>query len=201
MPREPFVIGICGATGSGKSWFASKLKNALGRDACIFTLDSYYKNVEYINTLEYRHDNPNAINYDKAYNDLSVLLSGNELNMPVYDYGSHKVVSEVIYTLTPVIIVEGLFAFSDERIRSIMNMRIWIEAHKDIRLERRIKRDIEERGDNIEDAMSRYKNDAEPAFEKIIHLGKSFSDFIYQNSVNNGKEPLLVDMISKYVKI
>ncbi len=196
----PFVIGISGASGSGKTWFANQLKNELYDSSCIFTLDSYYKNVDYVNCLEYRHDNPSAIDYDKAFKDLSILLRGKILKLPKYDYDTHEVISETIIKPTPVIIIEGLFAFSNKRFFDVMDLKVWIEAHEDIRFNRRISRDIDERGDNYEDVISRYKNDVEPAYYKYTKKGIEFADCIFLNSTNNNKKPLLIDIIVKYAR-
>lgn len=199
MSKKKFVVGICGATGSGKTWLAAKLKERLGADACVFILDSYYKNVDFVNNLEYRHDNPNAIDYDKAFEDLSILMQGKILKLPVYDYDTHKVVSELMYEPTPIIVIEGLFAFSDKRFLDVMDIKIWVEADENIRLERRISRDINERGDNYEEALARYKNDAEPAYIKYTKNGILFADCIFLNSSNDLQKPLLVEMISRYL--
>lgn len=200
MNKSPFVIGISGASGSGKTWFANKLKEELTQSACIFTLDSYYKDVDYVNQLEHRHDNPKAIDFDKAYADLSTLIRGEVLKLPVYDYDTHKVVSEHLYEPTSVIIIEGLFAFSDYRLLDAMKMKIWIEAYETIRFERRISRDINERGDNYEDALFRIQNDAEPAYQKFTRKGIEYADCVFLNIKNSNKSPLLVSVLNEYIK-
>lgn len=200
MNKKTFIVGISGASGAGKTWFATKLKDELKNFACIFTLDSYYKDVEYVNSLEYRHDNPDAMDFDRAFEGLSTLIRGEVLRLPVYDYDTHKVVSELIYNPTPIIIVEGLFAFSDERFRNVMDIKIWIDAYEKIRFERRISRDIRERGDNYDDALLRIKNDAEPAYQKFTKGGVEYSDCIFLNTDNNNQKPLLINILNNYIQ-
>ena len=179
MNKPPYVIGISGAVGSGKSWFANKLRKAIPDIVCIFTLDSYSKDKEYVDTLEFRHDNPDAINYDDAFSDISKLLRGEIVNIPVYDYISHAVVSEETFKSPAVLILEGLYAFSDQRFLDFMDLKIWIEVDEVTCLRRRINRDIAERGETRKDSMARHKNDSEPAYRKYYVKGRILSDCVY----------------------
>lgn len=199
MNKKPFIIGISGASGSGKTWFANRLKEELSKSVCIFPLDCYYKYVEYVNGLEHRHDNPDAMDFDKAFADLSKMIQGESLKLPVYDYDTHKVVSEQVYEPTAVVIVEGLFAFSDSRFLDAMDVKVWVEAYESIRFERRITRDINERGDNYDDAVERYKNDAEPAYQKFTSKGVEKADFIYLNNSNSNVTPIVINFLCKYI--
>lgn len=198
MNKPPFVIGISGAVGSGKSWFANKLRKAIPDTVCIFTLDSYSKGKEYVDTLEFRYDNPDAINYDDAFLDISKLLRGEIVNIPVYDYMSHTVVSEETFKSPAVLILEGLYAFSDQRFLDIMDLKVWIEVDEETCL-RRINRDIAERGETREDSMARHKNDSEPAYRKYYAKGRILSDCVYYNQQEQSNDNLrLVDLIRTY---
>ena len=199
MNKPPFVIGISGAVGSGKSWFANKLREAIPDTVCIFTLDSYSKDKEYVDTLEFRYDNPDAINYDDAFSDISKLLRGEIVNIPVYDYMSHAVVSEETFKSPAVLILEGLYAFSDQRFLDIMDVKIWIEVDEGTCLRRRINRDITERGETREDSIARHKNDSEPAYRKYYVKGSILSDCVYYNHQElSNDNPILVDLIRTY---
>lgn len=199
MNKPPFVIGISGAVGSGKSWFANKLRKAIPDTVCIFTLDSYSKDKEYVDTLEFRYDNPDAINYDDAFSDISKLLRGEIVNIPVYDYMSHAVVSEETFKSPAVLILEGLYAFSDQRFLCIMDVKIWIEVDEESCLRRRINRDIAERGETREDSMARHKNDSEPAYREYYAKEKLLSDCVYYNHKERSDDnPILVDLIRTY---
>lgn len=195
------TIGISGASGSGKTWFAKKIKNIQPNLVSIFTLDNYYKDVDYIRTLEYQHDNPHAVNYDKAFEDLDSLLNGNDIKMPIYDYNTHKIVDEKICTPTSLIICDGIFLFCNEKIRNRMDLKIWIETEENIRLERRINRDIKERGDNVEEVRKRYYRDVEPAYIKYIVQYKKYADLIYLNNcTNENYTPPIVKSLADFLE-
>lgn len=198
MIKEPFVIGIAGAVGSGKSWFAGKLKDALSVPVCLFTLDIYSKDESLVNGLEYHYDNPLAIDYDKAYLDFTKLTQGETIKLPVYDYATHSVVSEITYSSPLVIIIEGLYAFYDERFLDAMNLKIWIEADEKTCMERRIKRDVTERGETLEESLSRHEKDSVPAFMKYYFKEKILSDCMYFNVKQNNSQKL-IELIRGYI--
>lgn len=179
-----FVIGISGASCSGKSWLAQQIHHIAPTKVCIFEMDKYYKEFDYVKNIEFQYDNPNAIDYDRALADCRRLLNGNTINSPIYDYTIHEVVGWSISTPAPVLIIEGLFAFVDERFRNLMDVKIWVEAKDKVRYERRISRDITERGDNPTDAQRRYEQDVVPAFYKYIKQYISYADFILENNNN-----------------
>ena len=166
MFNKPFVIGIAGAVGSGKSWFAEKLRESFSEPVCVFTLDSYSKDVDFVNKLEFRYDNPQAIDFDRAYSDLLTLLGGGTVAFPIYDYRSHKVAYKRTYTTPAVIIIEGLYAFYEKRFLEAMDVKIWIEADDRVRFDRRINRDVFGRGEKQEDVIYRHFKDSEPAYQK-----------------------------------
>ncbi len=199
MKNHPFVIGISGAVGSGKTWFANRLKESIPDLVCIFTLDSYSKNEKFVKHLEFTYDNPQAIDYDKAYADLSKLLQDETIILPIYDYASHSVISEKLYKSPSVLIIEGLYAFSDSRFLDKMNIKIWIDADEDTCMKRRISRDVRERGETIEDSTMRHINDSVPAFKKYYAKGKMLSDCVYFNiQKQNCNGLILIDLIKNY---
>ncbi len=193
--KRPFVIGISGACGSGKTWFANKLKEGLNGTVCVFTLDSYSKEEKIVNELEFRYDNPQAINYDEAYKDLSMLLHGISVALPIYDYSCHRIISEQTYMSPPIIIIEGLYAFYDNRFLDLMDFKIWIDADEHTRMEKRIKRDVDERGATYEESQLRHIHDSEPAFKKYYMIGKTVSDCVYFNAYNLTENPKLLNLI------
>jgi uridine kinase len=198
MSKNPFVIGISGAVGSGKTWFANRLKESISKPVCIFTLDIYSKDEEYVNGLEFRYDNPQAINYDKAYAEFSKLRKDKSVKLPVYDYASHRVVSEITCNAPSVIIIEGLYAFWDKRFLDEMDFKIWIEADEQICKERRIRRDVKERGESFEESMRRHINDSEPAFDIYYKKGKRFSDCMFYN-VQANSSPKLIEVLNNHI--
>lgn len=182
MYNKSFVIGIAGAVGSGKSWFRKRLIESFSEPVCAFTLDSYSLDNAFVSKLEFGYDNPQAIDFDKAYSDLVILMNGGTVDFPIYDYKSHKMISKKTYTRPPVIIIEGLYAFYEKRFLDKMNVKIWIETDENIRFERRIHRDITERGDTCEESIARHINDTEPAYQKFYKNGRKLADCIFLNN-------------------
>lgn len=196
--NKPFVIGIAGAVGSGKTWFAEKLRESFSEPVCMLSLDCYSKDQDYVDTLEFHYDNPQAIDYDRAYHNLSELVNGNLVKLPIYDYKTHRVISEIVYKNPFLIVVEGLYAFSDKRLLEAMDYKIWVEVDETTRMERRIKRDMNERGDTREDSMSRHINDSEPAYQKFYKGGATKADCIYLNKREKSK-PLLINLLKEFL--
>lgn len=199
MCNKPFIIGISGACGSGKTWFARKLQTELVGSVCIFTLDSYSKNEEFVNSLEYRYDNPQAIDYDKAYGDLLKLLQGIPIALPIYDYTTHSTISEMRIASPATIIIEGIYAFHDNRFLDLMNFKVWIEADEHARIKKRIERDVKERGETYEEALFRHFNDSEPAYKKFYIIDREKADCIYLN-IGANQEPVLIKLLNKSIE-
>lgn len=178
-----YTIGISGASCSGKSWLANKIRSISPNTVTILSMDSYYKNVEYINTLEYRHDNPEAIDYNQFLRDFSALRNGESVSLPIYDYERHKVVGHEQIQAHSLLVVEGLFVFYDVRIRKLYDLKIWTEAPNEILFARRMERDIRERGDTDTSARNRYYHDVVPAFDKFISELKANADIIINTNI------------------
>ena len=194
--RSKTVIGISGGSCSGKSWFSRKIKELRPNSVCLFDLDSYYKDVNYVNNLEFKHDNPDAIDYERALKDFESLLNGEVVEVPLYDYDTHEIVGKKICTPAPLIVIEGLFVFTNKKFLDRMNLKIWIEANETIKYRRRINRDIKERGDSLEGIKYRYVLNVRPAYRKYISPCKEYADVIYCNNSNNENDiPLLIQML------
>lgn len=199
--RKRIVIGISGASCSGKSWLARQIYNISPSNIVIFELDKYYKDIEYVKNLEFQHDNPDAIDYDRAFNDFKKLMNGEDISIPVYDYESHKICGWNTCSPTPVLIIEGLFAFADEKFRNMMDCKIWIEAMDSIKYERRINRDIKERGDNIVNAKRRYEHDVMPAYNKFVLKYKEYANLVYVNNYLNGPNKSSCNLINILINL
>ena len=176
------IIGISGASCTGKSWIAQKIQSLFPNDVCLFELDKYYKGWDYVEQLEFQHDNPSALDYDKVLKDIEDLCHNKVIQQPIYNYQTHQVVDYKICFPKKVIIIEGLFAFSDKRIRAKMDFKIWVEADERIKYERRVKRDVMKRGDTIIGVKERYSKYVLPAFKKYIEINKQYADI---NIINN----------------
>lgn len=177
------IIGICGGTGSGKTTVVNKILNILPEDhVAILSQDSYYKDNSNISIEERKHinfDHPNAIEFDLLFEHITALKNGQSIEKPVYSYITCTRSSETIHIPSKdVILIEGILLFSDERIRNICNVKVFVDAPSDERLLRVIKRDIIERGRNVEQTLERYIESVKPMHEQFIEPTKKFADII-----------------------
>ena len=180
---RPFLIGISGGSGGGKTSVANVLHRCLGIENCLlFSMDTYYKDLtpeqeKYLSN--YNFDTPDALDLDLLSEHLSSLMKGKSIEMPTYDFATNKRQKETKH-LTPnkFIIFEGILAFYDKRMRDLMDIKLFIDLDDDIRLSRRIYRDIISRGRKMEDVLERYHKFVKPAYNTYIKLTKSYADII-----------------------
>lgn len=159
----------------------------LGKRSTIFDLDGYYKPLEQVQTLKYRHDNPEAADLQAAARDLEVLKRGMSVDVPVYSFDTHKQTGTRVIEWCEIIIVEGIFAFANEGIREIFDISIWIDSRDDIRLDRRYKRDTQMRGRSMEEVRNRYHKEAEPGYIEFLSQYRPLADI---SIINNGLEDM-----------
>lgn len=177
------IIGICGGTGSGKTTVVNKILEILPADhVAILSQDSYYKDNSNIPVEERKFinfDHPNSIEFDLLYKHIIELKKGNSIEMPKYSYITCTRAKETIHVDSKeVILVEGILLFTDERIRNVCNIKVFVDAPADERLLRVIKRDIIERGRSVEQTLDRYMNSVKPMHEQFIEPTKRFADII-----------------------
>jgi uridine kinase len=177
------IIGICGGTGSGKTTVVNKILDILPADhVTIISQDSYYKDNSHISPEERKSinfDHPDSIEFELLFNHINELKKGNSIQKPIYSYITCSRDSKTILVQSKdVILVEGILLFSDERIRNICNVKVFVDAPADERLLRVIKRDIIERGRNIEQTLDRYIETVKPMHEQFIEPTKRFADII-----------------------
>ncbi|MCF8423308.1 MAG: uridine kinase [Bacteroidia bacterium] len=177
------IIGICGGTGSGKTTVVNKILDILPEDhVAILSQDSYYKDNSTISIEERKSinfDHPDSIEFDLLYNHINQLKNGSSVEKPIYSYITCTRSSETIHIQSKdVIIIEGILLFSDERIRNICNVKVFVDAPADERLLRVINRDIIERGRGIDQTLARYIGTVKPMHEQFIEPTKRFADII-----------------------
>lgn len=182
-PQKPFVIGITGGTASGKTFVIEALKDAFNGKILVISQDQYYKGerVKRLDRWERANlDQPSAFDNDLLEKHLHDLIEGKTVMAPVYNYQLHKQTrSKVPMEPKPVIILEGIMIFNDERLRNIMDWKVYLEAAPDIRLARRLLRDIEERGvtiENLRSSIEWYVQNVKPMHDKYIHPMKQYAD-------------------------
>lgn len=177
------IIGICGGTGSGKTTVVNKILEILPADhVVILSQDSYYKDNSHIPVDERKFinfDHPDSIEFDLLLDHINQLKNGDSVQKPIYSYITCTRDSKTIPVQSKeVILIEGILLFSDERIRNICNVKVFVDAPPDERLLRVIKRDTIERGRNIEQTLERYLETVRPMHEQFIEPTKRYADII-----------------------
>ena len=195
------IIGITGGTGCGKTTVVNQIVNELStEDVTVISQDSYYKDLSHL-TFEQRtqinFDHPNSIDFDLLKEHLLALKAGKTIDTPTYSFVEHNRTKEtVLVKPTNVVIVEGILIFSHPDIRDLFNIKIFVHADSDERLIRRIKRDITERGRDVEEVLNRYQNTLKPMHMQFIEPMKEFADIIIPNNRYN---TVAIDIIKTIV--
>ncbi len=180
---RPILIGIAGGTGSGKSTVAKEIYNSLpSKQICMIQQDSYYKDQSHL-TMDERiktnYDHPDAFDNDLMKKHLKMLLNNEAVEKPVYDFSIHNRVDKTEkINPCPIIIVEGLMIFVEKEIRDLMDIKVFVDTDSDIRIVRRIKRDIEERGRTLDSVITQYINSVRPMHLEFIEPTKRYADVI-----------------------
>lgn len=176
------IIGIAGGTGSGKSTLVKRLKAALQDEVITLTHDYYYKPHSDL-TLEERkklnYDHPNAFDTDELISDLKKLKKWIEIERPVYDYSLHTRAAETVReTPKKVVIVEGILIFEHEELRKLFDIKVFVDTDADVRILRRIIRDVKERGRDLDSVVNQYLNTVKPMHEEFVEPSKRYADII-----------------------
>ena len=196
MEKDILVIGIAGGTGSGKTTLMKNIMAQFGDVITVVSHDNYYKRLDEM-TYEQRclvnYDEPAAFETDLMVQQLDQLRKGQAIDCPVYDFTVHNRSNETV-TIVPkrVIIVEGILIFADEELRQRMDIKLFVDTDADIRLCRRIKRDVNKRGRSLESVLTQYQTTVKPMHEKYVEPSKHFADLIVPEG---GKNQVALDMI------
>lgn len=198
---RPLIIDIAGGTGSGKTTLVENLKEQFGADISVLPHDNYYA-AHHDMSLEERqalnYDHPAAFDTDRMIQDLEDLKAGKTVQCPVYDYAIHDRTEETL-TLAPnkVILVEGILIFENKALRDLMDIKIFVDTDADVRILRRILRDVKERGRTLESVMEQYLTTVKPMHEQFVEPSKRYADLIVPEG---GKNAVALDMIIQRVK-
>ena len=190
------VIGIAGGTGSGKTTLMKNIVERFGDVVTVISHDNYYKRHDEL-TYEERclinYDEPAAFETELMVEHLAALRRGETIQCPVYDFTVHNRSNDVL-TIVPkrVIIVEGILIFADEALRELMDIRIFVDTDADVRLCRRIKRDVNKRGRTLESVLTQYQTTVKPMHEKYVEPSKRFANIVVPEG---GKNWVALDLI------
>lgn len=184
------IIGIAGGTGSGKTTVVHQIMNELPEtEVGIISQDSYYKethNLSFDERALINFDHPRAIDFDLLVAHLKELKDGNNINQPVYSFVTHNRTDDTVFTHPrKVMIVEGILILANPELRELFDVKIYVHADSDERLIRRLKRDIAERGRDMNEVLNRYQNTLKPMHEQFIEPTKAFADIIIPNDKYN----------------
>lgn len=185
-----YIIGIAGGTGSGKTTVVNTILKGLPLDeVCVISQDSYYKATDKLSFEErnkINFDHPNSIDFDLLIEHLHRLKKGHIIDQPVYSFVTHNRTKDIIKTYPrKVIIVEGILIFNNKTLLDLFDIKVFVHAQSDERLIRRIKRDISERGRNIDEVLGRYQSTLKPMHQQFIEPTKNFADIIIPNDRYN----------------
>lgn len=196
----PFIIGIAGGSGSGKSTVTHKVLEAIGPEmAAVIVQDYYYRDQSHLSfeqRLGTNYDHPQAFDWPLLIEHIDDLRNGLAIDMPVYDFARHNRAEETVRIQpAPVIVIEGLFPLYDAALRDMMSLKIFVDTDADVRFIRRLKRDIAERGRTTDNVIEQYLATVRPMHNQFIEPTKRFADVILPHGAN---EPA-VDIITTKV--
>ncbi len=194
--KDILVIGIAGGTGSGKTTLMNNLIQTFSEDVTVLSHDNYYKRHDDL-TYEQRcllnYDEPAALETDLMARHLDRLRHGEAIDCPVYDFTQHNRSDETVRIVPKkVIIVEGILIFENQDLRDLMDIRIFVDTDADVRLCRRIKRDVNKRGRTLESVLQQYQDTVKPMHEMYVEPSKKYANIIVPEG---GKNLVALDMI------
>ena len=203
--EDILVIGIAGGSGSGKTTLMKNLVQKFQADVAVVSHDNYYKRhdeMTYEQRCQINYDEPAAFDTELMVQHLQQLREGKLVLCPVYDYTVHNRSDETV-EIEPkrVIIVEGILIFADEALREQMDIRVFVDTDADVRLCRRIKRDVNKRGRTLESVLTQYQQTVKPMHEKYVEPSKKFSHLVVpEGGKNYVALDMIVDRIQRHLK-
>ncbi len=197
MNKKGILIGIAGASGSGKTLLANTIIQQLGTDkVTMIAEDSYYRDLSEVpldQRQNHNFDHPDAFDHELLYEHLQLLLAGESIEQPVYDFTTHSRKQETRkYGPHNIIVLEGILIFTELKIRSLMDIKVFIDTPMDICFIRRLLRDIEDRGRTMESVVDQYLNTVKPMYHQFIEPSKRHADIIIPHG---GKNIVGVDLL------
>lgn len=201
---KPILIGIAGGTGSGKSTFTNRIRDAFGDRVSILYHDNYYKahdEMPFEERKKLNYDHPDAFDTELLIEHIKALKSGQSIICPTYDYSQHNRAKNTI-TVEPrkVILIEGILALCDSRLRDLMDIKIFVDADADERILRRVLRDTKERGRDIENIIDQYLTTVKPMHYLYVEPTKSYADLVVNSGLNNVAFEVMKTKIEELLK-
>ena len=195
------IIGIAGGTGSVKSTFTNRLKEAFKDDVAVIYHDNYYKrqdDVPFEDRKKVNYDHPDSLETDLMLQHLELLKSGHAIDCPVYDYSQHNRSDKILH-IEPkkIILAEGILLLSDPRIRNMIDIKIYVEADADERILRRIVRDVKERGRDLDNIVEQYLTTVKPMHYLYVEPTRALADIV----INSGMNDVAFDVVQSKIRL
>ena len=201
MTKDVIVIGIAGGTGCGKSTMINRIKEEFSEQISIISHDFYYKQHNDIPFEERKllnYDHPDAFDTDLMVEHIRALAAGEAVERPVYDFTIHNRIDETV-TVRPakVIIVEGILIFECKELRDLFDIKVFIDTDADVRIIRRIIRDVNERGRTLSSVVNQYLTTVKPMHEQFVEPSKKFADIIIPEG---GHNTVALEMLNQRIR-
>ncbi len=201
---RPLIIGIAGGSGSGKSTIVQSVVDIVGSDVVVqFPHDAYYRDQEHLTyeeRLQINYDHPDSLENELMIKHLAALRSGQPVDRPVYDFSSHTRAPETVRVEPEsVIIVDGILVLAEPELRALMDLRVYIDTDADLRLLRRLQRDIVERGRTVDSVLAQYEKTVRPMHLQFVEPSKRYADIIVPEGYNPGAIGTVTSMIRHFL--
>ncbi len=202
--HDVMIIGIAGGSGSGKTTLAQKIKEVFGDKISILCHDYYYKSNEGIPMEERKklnYDHPDSFDTNLLIEHLKRLKQGEAINHPVYSFVEHTRLNETVEVIpTKVIIVEGILIFENKELCDLMDIKVFVDTDGDIRIIRRLLRDVKERGRDLDSVVNQYLSTVKPMHEEFVEPSKRRADIIIpEGGANDVALNMLLEQIRKFI--
>lgn len=200
--KRPIIVGVTGGSGSGKTTVSNAVYNQLaGKSIMIMQQDTYYNDQASMSMEERKavnYDHPLAFDTDRLISDLKKLLNYKAIDMPVYNYAEFTRSKETIRVEPQdVIILEGILILDDERLRDLMDIKVFVDTDDDIRIIRRIKRDMQERGRSLQSVIDQYLATVKPMYHQFVEPTKRYADIIVPEG---GENTVAIDLLTTKIR-
>ena len=184
------ALGVAGGTGSGKTTVVQAILEAVGRDRISsLAQDSYYRDVDWESEeqlLQHNFDHPDAIDHDLLVEHLQQLKAGRDVEIPVYDFVTHRrTPATITMPARPIILLEGILILASKRLRELLDLKIFVDTDADVRLMRRVRRDMTERGRDLQDVFRQYSETVRPMHLEFVEPSKRWADVIVPQGGEN----------------
>ena len=199
------VIGIAGGSGSGKTTLMNNIVSRFSEDITVLSHDSYYRrndDMTYEERCQLNYDEPAALETELMVKHLDSLRNGEDIDCPVYDFTVHNRSDEVT-RIEPsrIIIVDGILIFENEALRDLMDIRIFVDTDADIRLCRRVKRDVNKRGRSLESVLTQYQQTVKPMYEKYVEPSKKYAHILVpEGGKNTVAQEFIISLLEKHLE-